>query len=940
MEFATGAMGSLIPKLGELLLNEYNLKDKVKKGVRSLKAELETMQAALEKISNVPLDQLDPQVRIWANEVRELSYAIEDSLDSSMLCIEGLETTKPCSFKGFIKKTLNKVTKFKVRHKIADDVKDVNIQVREVKERFDRYKINDIVANHVTTSVDPRLLAMYNKVSDLVGISKSTDELMERLDEGNSEPGKKLKTVSVVGFGGLGKTTLAKEVYDKINNSFHYKGFVPVGRNPERKKVLRDILLELDKQMYMDASTMDERQLIEQLRVFLADKRYLFVIDDIWDIPTWELIKCAMVDSSSGSRIIITTRICGVAERAGGVYNMKALSYENSKKLFYSRIFGGDQGINLDNQDDEVAGKILRKCGGVPLSIITIASLLVGKHREDWSKVYDYIGFGKEESEIIENTRKILSFSYYDLPAHLKTCLLHLAVFPEDSNVMKESLIWMWIGEGFIPNKPGTRLFELGESYFNELVNRSLIQLLEPCRVESIYYCRVHDMVLDLIRTLSSQVNFITIDDKEKHINSSPCLSVRRLAIHGESAGHNSGMDIRHVRSLNVIWWHNSQTAPPLLRMTLLRVLFLYDCHFFVGGCGLEHLRKLVHLRYLGLLTSHVVELPVEIGYDLKFLQTLDVRAFGLKELPPSIGELDKLMCLRAAKGTRLMFEIGKLTSLEDLELTSVDKSPNFFTQIRKLTEVRVLEITIDEMDESRHKDLVESLCSLHRIQELKISLKSEERIHVGGWEGWTPPTVLRELRLSRIVLHRWPLWLDSSCVPHLFSLWLEVDVVGVQDLQILGRLPSLRCLYLRIVEGFSFTVGNDEFLTLRELNTNMEIMTCGEGVLPLLEELKCAGTTGRHENVGLVPGNMLVLQQVTYQLDCQYCSIEEVNEADAALRRMARIHPNQPTLKIVRVNQYAIKKAEEVSAPGKNMPDKTCHVVCKEDDEEKATAT
>src|SRR4051812_28549756 len=102
--------------------------------------------------------------------------------------------------------------------------------------------------------------------------------------------------------------------------------------------------------------------------------RYLFVIDDIWDIPTWELIKCAMVDSSSGSRIIITTRICGVAERAGGVYNMKALSYENSKKLFYSRISGGDQGINLDNQDDEVAGKILRKCGGVPLSIITIAS--------------------------------------------------------------------------------------------------------------------------------------------------------------------------------------------------------------------------------------------------------------------------------------------------------------------------------------------------------------------------------------------------------------------------------------------------------------------------------------------------------------------------------------------------------------------------------------
>ncbi|XP_037450730.1 disease resistance protein RGA5-like [Triticum dicoccoides] len=904
MEFATGAMGSLIPKLGELLLNEYNLKETVKKGIRDLKAELETMQAALEKVSNVPHDQVDSQVKIWANEVRELSFVIEDSLDSSMVQIEGLEQTKPLSFKGFIKKTRNKVTKFKIRHKIADDIKDVKTQVREVKERYERYKISDVVANLATTTVDPRLLAMYNKVSELVGIDKANDELIERLFEGDDLSRTKLKAVSVVGFGGLGKTTLAKEVYDKINKSFDCGGFVPMGRNPDRKKVLKDILLELDKQLYMDASTMDERQLINQLREFLADKRYLIVIDDIWDIPTWELIKCAMVDSCSGSRIIITTRICGVAEKVGGVYNMKPLSDENSKRLFFSRIFGGNPCINIDNQYDEVPSKILWRCGGVPLSIITIASLLAGKRREDWHEVYDSIGFGHEKNEVVENTRKILSFSYYDLPFCLKTCLLHLCIFPEDFSFGKESLIWKWVAEGLIPDIPGTGLFQLGESYLNELVNRNMIQLVEPCRIGDLSVCRLHDMVLDLIRTLSSQVNFITIYDKEQHITSSPTNSVRRLAIHGGSVKHNPGMEMQHVRSFNATGWQNSR-MPSLLSFKVLRVLIMYKCSFSMGGSNLEHLRKLVQLRYLGLVCTHVVELPAEIGLDLKFLQTLDLRESGIEELPLSVGELSKLMCLRASEGTRMMFEIGKLISLEDLQLSSVDMSPNFFTQLANLTEMRVLDICFDEMDESRHKNMVESLRKLRRIQTLNISFAWKQIIHVDSWEQWMPPAALRELGLSGIVLRKRPLWLDSSCVPHLSSLSLEVEVVDEQDLQILGVLPSLRCFFLRVwnMEVFSHTVGSYEFQKLKDLDTNIEIITCGERVLPMLEQLECGATVGRQDEVGLVPENMPLLQHVTYRLDCQYCTPKRVVEAAAALRLTTKIHPNHPTLEIVRIN-------------------------------------
>ena len=122
MEFATGAMGTLLPRLAGMLMEEYNLKESVKNGIRDLKAELESMEAALVKVSSIPLDQLDPQVNIWANEVRELSYAIEDSLDTFVTRVDGIEPTKP-KIKHLLKKARNEFNKFKAHLKMATGMK-------------------------------------------------------------------------------------------------------------------------------------------------------------------------------------------------------------------------------------------------------------------------------------------------------------------------------------------------------------------------------------------------------------------------------------------------------------------------------------------------------------------------------------------------------------------------------------------------------------------------------------------------------------------------------------------------------------------------------------------------------------------------------------------------------------------------------------------------
>ena len=136
MELATAALGSLLPKLGTLLSDEYKLQKGVRGEIRFLQAEMESMQAALEKVSDVPADQLDKQVKLWARDVREMSYDIEDSVDTFLMRVDGKRpAARPLSIKRIVDKGLDSLAKIKSRHKIAADIKEIMGHVREAKER-------------------------------------------------------------------------------------------------------------------------------------------------------------------------------------------------------------------------------------------------------------------------------------------------------------------------------------------------------------------------------------------------------------------------------------------------------------------------------------------------------------------------------------------------------------------------------------------------------------------------------------------------------------------------------------------------------------------------------------------------------------------------------------------------------------------------------------
>jgi ATPase subunit of ABC transporter with duplicated ATPase domains len=280
MNLVTGAMGSLLLKLAELLKEEYKLPKRVKEGVRSLEKEMKSMHTALRKVAEVPRDQLDEQVRLWAGEVRELSFDMEDVVDKFLVHVDDDDSepaTKSSMLKQLTEKMAGLFTNWKVRHQIADAIKEINREVQKVADRRGRYTIDNIFSRPPAaevTPIDPRLGALYKELTELVVVGKRDHELMKLLWEGDHEAKNKLRIVSVVGFGGLGKTTLVKTVYDKIKADFQYRAFVPIGQNAHAKKVFIDILIDLG--MYESEFTIfDERQLIDRLREGLENKRYV-----------------------------------------------------------------------------------------------------------------------------------------------------------------------------------------------------------------------------------------------------------------------------------------------------------------------------------------------------------------------------------------------------------------------------------------------------------------------------------------------------------------------------------------------------------------------------------------------------------------------------------------------------------------------------------------
>ncbi|XP_062201328.1 disease resistance protein Pik-2-like [Phragmites australis] len=847
------AAQSLVGNVGQLLGEEYRLLSGVGGEVAELRDDLATMNALLRMQSEADEGAVDHFVREWMKQLRELAYDAEDSIDHYKLRIKCLPGD---GVRARLKHLFD--TLFQ-RHGLAGKIRDLRTRAITISERHARYGINREALRRAPSLSAPPVRAVPASVPALrsanhpehhqfVGIGTQADTMAEGV-KASVEKERYLKVFSVVGFGGVGKTTLAVEVCRRLEAEFPYQAFVSVSQAFEPSRDLK-ALLKRGLQQVVKPKTdnekgvkeegalermddLDDKTLAEKLKHCLKGKRYLIVIDDIWTIRAWEAIQSVLPENYCDSRIIVTTRIdtvakaCSPASVSGhNIHHMKPLKLEDATKLFLSRAFGSvDASCPVELKD--VMESILRKCGGLPLAIVSIASILAAYtssgSKDKWETICKSIGSQMESNPTLEGMKQIVTLSYNHLPHELKGCMMYLSIFPEDYEINTTRILCRWIAEGLVSEKRGLTLLEVAESYLDELVSRNMIQphFGYNGKVES---CRVHDMLLEVMVSKSLESNFVSLlggqyagmsydrirrlsiqgDDRrpfgvEKRLTDPPSKKkmVGRASRHGIQ-----GMDVEHVRSLSMFQLKEHKLLDHLDKFTLLRVLDLEDCE----GLTNDHLKnvcRLYLLKFLSLKGTNISKVPPQVE-KLEHLQTLGVGNTNLEELPETVTNLEKLEHLDFYHKTKwsamwkLPRGLRKMKALRVVTLSLLGDDVQVAQELGDLEQLQELCVYIDSpiTDEEVLEQLAISLSKTYSLRRLNIgdmgngkTLNFLQRLPV-------PPRLLRYFRTAG-AMDRLPSWVESLTYLVEFDMsW--ADLVDDQLFGVLCKLPNLKSIWLQ----------------------------------------------------------------------------------------------------------------------------------------------
>ncbi|XWS65020.1 hypothetical protein CRYUN_Cryun05aG0054800 [Craigia yunnanensis] len=362
----------------------------------------------------------------WLQKLKDACYDAEDVLDEFEIEALRRQVLKQRSLGSKVSNFFSSSKPIAFRFTMAHKIKKVTERFGEIaalKNYFHLTERHDGTSHVVHLD---RETHSFVRAADIIGRDEDKQKLIKILMRSSTD-GEDISVLPIVGIGGLGKTALAKLVFNDECVDRHF-----------------------------------ELKMWKALRDCLDGKKYLLILDDLWneDNMKWDELKQLLMGEGRGSKIVVTTRVNQIAEMMGTIptHYLQGLPEKESLSSFLQFAFKKGE-MNQYPHLVKIGEEITKKCNGIPLVLKTLGSLLVSKTSEhDWKLLRD-----GEMWALVEKEKSIfpaLKLSYDELPPHLKQCFALFSLYPKDYEFSEVELIQFWMTYGLLQPSNGNKDLE------------------------------------------------------------------------------------------------------------------------------------------------------------------------------------------------------------------------------------------------------------------------------------------------------------------------------------------------------------------------------------------------------------------------------------------------------------------------------------------------
>ncbi|GLJ20223.1 hypothetical protein SUGI_0367020 [Cryptomeria japonica] len=822
-----------------------------------------------------------PSVKKWLLEVEDIAWDAEDILDECAVQSKGTNNESPqsscvCAFS---------YSQLVFRYKMARRIKDVKDRMRSIME--DAAELNlvgDVThADQPSTSTPQnarwRGSSVIETASRPVAIESKVQDVVRLLDDPAAP------VIAVVGMGGVGKTFLLQNAFDRAKGRFEQSVWLAISQTYSLEKLQAALASKIDLKEVVEGrfDVVQAKQLIHG-RLTSITGRFLIVLDDVWRATGQDNLISALglpTGDNTHCKIVVTSRYRAVCRDMNArVYELHPLSEEESWDLFCAFAFQGNQ---PPQHLEGIARQIERKCDRLPLAVKTVAASLANEMlSREWTFKLEQL---REISYTEDTVMQILKLSYDSLPPHLKPCFVYLSFFLEDETIDYQDLINLWIAEGYVPQTENQGQLDIGWDYLCHLQSLCLVERVGDMYDQYYRWFKLHDLLLDLAISIAkeSQCAFSVEESLKKGPAVQTSSRCRRILMGKKSIADgdvdamasSQAYSALRIRTLSFTQNEGIENIPALL-LSGARVLRVLDLSYTNISSLPDCVGNLKLLTVLNLRDTQIAEVP-ECVKSIKSLLFLDISwCSNLEGYPVWIGELNCLKHLNMNLRANAKFDgqmpkgMSKLVSLEVLNIDSANKlfvDENEFLRLEHLVNlVNLREVSIGINHEAELKSIEDGILStLVKMRTLTIFNNTDDVDDVT--EVNLPPLSEKMLAmkdLEYLLLRRFavPNWLCG------FSNLMQLELYGCPcaEYPALEMMPNLIKLHIwtnaickALPKGFGKSGGFRQlcYFRIESFLVLEEFPELEDGAMPHLEVLEVA----RCSNLNKIPRGLELLK-------------------------------------------------------------------------------